>query len=110
MAGNDRDNALASLKDAANAAHSAFTTAAAINADKAKPLWVDSISATNAYLTALSKNLSGQPEDIKAARDALDGVTQDIRDRLSTLKNVNTAIQLVAKLLDLVTGVMKFFV
>lgn len=104
-----QDNVLSSLKAAANAAHSAFLAASAINPGKAKPLWADSISATNAYLTALNATLGGDPQDIKNARDALDKATQRINDSLGTLKNVSTAIQIVAKLIELITGVMKFF-
>jgi hypothetical protein len=101
---------LGSLKDAADAAHSAFLAAAASNSTRAKALWVDSITVTNAYLAALNQALQGDPADIQAAKTALDAATQDINNKLSTLTNVTAAANLISKLLGLVTSVAKFFV
>lgn len=104
-----KDDVTASLKGAADTAHSAFTTAALIDPIGAKPLWVDSINATNTYLTALQQQLAGDDADIKAAQDALDKATQEINDMLGTLNDVAAAIQIVGQLLTLVGSVAKFF-
>ncbi len=104
-----KDDVTGSLKDAADAAHNAFTSAALIDPLAAKSLWVDSINATNAYLTALQRDLAGDDASIKAAQDALDVQTEQINTALQDLKDVATAIAIVGQLLNLIASVTKFF-
>jgi hypothetical protein len=104
-----QSDALASLKAAADAAHATFTAAAMIDPVKAKPLWVDSINVTNTYLVALQQQLAGAPADVAAAKTALDAQTQTINAQLATLQDVVKAIGFVTTLVQLVTGLAKFF-
>ena len=104
-----KDDVTSSLKDAADTAHSAFTAAALVDPEAAKPLWVDSIKATNTFLQAMQQQLAGDDADIKAAQDALDAQTKKINQQLQDLRDVATAIQIVGQLISLIASVAKFF-
>jgi hypothetical protein len=104
-----KDDVTSSLKEAANAAHDAFTAAALIDPVAAKPLWIDSINATNAFLQAMQQQLAGEDADIKAAQDALDAQTKKINIELQNLKDIATATQVVGQLISLIASVAKFF-
>lgn len=109
-AGPTADDVVASLASAADAARQAYLAALAANpgADLGT-LYAKEMAAQALWSEAENKALNGNP-GVKTAQAALDAATQQIRNKLGTLKDVDQWINLVDGLVQLATTVSKFFV
>lgn len=105
-----KDDVVASLAAAADAARQAYLKALAANpaADLSK-LYKDEMTAAAIWSAAEKQALTADPAVAKAQAD-LDAATENIRNKLDTLKDIEQWIQVLDGLVNLATSVSKFFV
>jgi len=105
-----KDDVVASLAAAADAARQAYMAALAANPDAdLSNLYKDEMAAAAIWSDAENKALTADPA-VAAAQAELDAATKNIRDNLATLQDIVKWIQFLDELVKLATTMSKFFV